>query len=543
MGLLRRPLPEGVVALPPPEWFKSGIYLGMAVGDGAGQWFRDGMPQRRDDWHLDAILGGQRSVNGVDLTEATAIMIGGPGAGKTAGWQAGVILQWGRRGPMVVISTKPDQARWTGPFRERVGNVYVLDWRGQQAASLSYQRVKWNPLDGCEDAGVARRRVKGMMETALLGGAAGDPFWEKNAVAIVAAYAHSAELKGAGVEQVLDWLDKDELKEPARVIKAHGSRARMGARLATFDGKAEETREGVLHMARLVFEACEDPAVLDGCTPDMLDAFDIDQFLDSSDTLYILDKGGETTISEQAPLTVALVNAIIQRAEAKADATTAGTGRLAGRLERPLLVVIDEVANISPLPNLEHVLSEGRSRGIAVVVAAQAWGQLTKRWGAEGASAIWDTCAYRLVGAGLQDQGDGFLTNVSKTLGEAERWRKSVGAQSGGGGNNRSSKSESHTLMETPRYKMSGLATLPEGKAILMGREGARPVQLPMLPSLLKALERAEEVAAREANPLKGLPDTAYGPDYQPDTWGWPPYHPPWWKRLLRSVTTREGTP
>lgn len=489
-------LPEGEVALPPPEWARSGIYLGM---DASARWLTDGMPVRRGDWWPDAILGGQRTVNGVAATEATAIMIAGPGSGKTAGWMAGVIAQWGDRGPVVAISTKPDQARWTGPLRERAGKVMVLDWAGQQAASLPYQRVKWNPLDGCEDAGVARRRVKGMMETALLGGAAGDPFWEKNSVAIVAAYAHSARLKGAGVEQVLDWLDRDELKEPGRVMKAHGSRARMGARLATFDGKAEETREGVLHMARLVFEACEDPAVLDGCAPDMFDAFDIDKFLDTSDTLYILDEGGETTISEQAPLTVALVNAIIQRAKAKADATTAGTGRLAGRLERPLLFVIDEMTNLSPLPALGKMLSEARSRGIAVALAAQSWGQLTNRWGAAEASAIWDTSAYRLIGAGLQDQGEGFLTKVSKAAGEVERWRPSVGSQSPGSGNNRGGKSESHTLMETPRYKMSSLAKLPEGKAILLDRQGARPVQLPALPSLLEAMERAEELTIKRA--------------------------------------------
>ncbi len=523
MGLLRRPLPDGLVALPPSEWGRSGLYLGM---DQASKWLLDGMPEDLRRWHLDAILGGQRCVNGIDVSEATALMLGGPGAHKSLGWLLGLLGLQDWPGPVLCLSTRTDLARFAGPRRQRLGKVQVLDWRGSLAATLPYERVRWNPLDGCENAGVAKDRMTSMMETALMGGAKGDPFWEKNGVAIVAAYAHSAALKGVGVEQVLDWLDRDELKEPGRVIKAHGSRARMGARLATFDGKAEETREGVLHMARLVFEAGEDPAVLDGCTPSLFGpAFDIDAFLDSMGTLFVLDKGGKATISTLAPLTVALVNAILEKAEAKAAATPEGPGHLPGRLAKPLLVVIDEVANISPLPNLVQVFSQARGHGIAVAVAAQSWNQLTERWGPEGASAIWDTAAYRLVGAGLQDQ-DGFLTSVSKSLGEKYAWRESVGSQSGGGAARRS-KSESFTLMETPNYKMSALSQLPEGEAILIGREGVRLVHLPALPSLLEAMERAAQVA----DELEWMASVGYSD---------PRHRLSRWSRLLRSVGMRE---
>jgi hypothetical protein len=296
-------------------------------------------------------------------------------------------------------------------------------------------------------------------------------------------------------------------------------------------------------MARLVFEACEDPAVLEGCTPDLIDpTFDIDKFLDSSDTLYILDKGGKSTVSVLAPLTVALVNAIWEKAEAKADATLAGPGCLAGRLERPLLLVLDEAASISPLPNLVNVLSQARGRGLAICVALQSWSQLSERWGVAGAGAIMDTVAYRLIGAGLQDMD--FLTDISKSLGEKQVWRPSVGSQSGGSGSgaSRKGKSESHTLVETPNWKGSSLSSLPAGGAMLLGPEGARPVQLPALPALLEAMERAEEVSAPVGTGARGTPETASGPDYQPDAGGWPP-PPRWWSRLRRGAGTREETP
>lgn len=534
MGLLRRPLPPGAVALPPPQWSRSGLYLGM---DQSSQWRTDGMPIRSADWWLDAILCGQRSVNGVDVTEATAIMLAGPGGYKTLGWLLGLVGLQDWPGPVLALSTRTDLARFGGPRRERLGKVQVLCWPGKQAASLPYQRVKWNPLDGCQDAGVAHDRMSGMIATVELGRPPAEAIWSEGSASLLAGWAHAAALEGSGIERVLGWARRDELKEPQRIMKAKGSRAGFGEEMAALATKADGPRTSIIQSAHPPLAGFADPAVLDGCTPDLIEpGFDIDGFLASTDTLFVLDKGGSGTVSKLAPLTVALVNACVERQAAKADAGSAGL--------MPLLLACDEVANISPLPNLVKVFSQARGWKITTAIAAQSWSQITERWGAAGASAIWDTSAYRLVGAGLQDQ-DGFLTNVSKSLGESPRWRPSVGSQSGGGagGNSRKGKSENFTLMETPNYKMSHLTRLPEGKAILIGREGVRPVQLPALPSLLEALERAEELANPPTTAPTGPPDTAYGPDYQPDTWGWPPPKPPWWSRLRRGAGTREETP
>jgi len=527
MGLRSsRSLPSDTVALPPPEWFKSGIYLGM---DASGRFLTDGMPVRRGDWWLDAVLGGQRVVNGIDVTEATALMLAGPGGFKTLGWLLGVVGLQDWPGPVVALSTRTDLARFAGPRRERLGKVQVLDWRGTQAATLPYQRVKWSPLDHCEVPAVVLDRMKTMYEAVELGRPPSETIWSDGAIGALTAWAHAAAVEGSGIERVVAWQRKNELAEPQKILKHHSSNAGFGENLAALAGSAaEDTTQSILHSTRAVLSALADPAILDGCTPDLLSpGFDIDEFLDSTNTLFICDKGGKSTVSPLAPLTVALLNAILEKEEAIALATSAGPGRLPGRAPKPLLLVIDEVSNISPLPNLVQVFSQARGHGYAVAVSAQAWGQLTERWGQAGASAIWDTAAYRLVGAGLQDMD--FLTDVSKSLGEKQVWRPSVGSQSGGSGTSvsRKGKSENHTLVETPNFKASTLVALPEGKAMLLGREGARPVQLPALPSLLEAMDRAEELAD--------------GPDGQPDTGGWPP-RLRWWSRLRRSVAATEET-
>jgi type IV secretion system protein VirD4 len=519
------------LGFPPPELARTGLFLGFDV---ESRWSPDGLPLRAE-WWQNAVFGGHRHVGDVGLTEATAIMTAGPGAGKSAGWLAGVIALKDWPGPVVVVTTKTDLARWTAPLRQRLGAVRLLDWRGIQAATLPWPRVRWNPLVGCEDAGVCLDRVESMMETVELGRREEAAIWHGNAVSVLSAYFHAAALEGAGMARVMSWLRRDELEEPQRVIAAHGSRAGLGEDLAALAGKAEETKQGVLHTARPVVAALADPAVLDGVQPSPEDIFDIDRFVESTDTLFLLDKGGKSTVSKLAPLTVALVNAILERAEARADQTPAGPARLAGILEQPLLLVIDEVANISPLPNLTQVLSQARGRGIVVCVAAQSWSQLTERWGAAGAAAILDTAAFRLIGAGLQDMD--FLTAISKSLGERQIWRPSVSSQKSDGPGGKGRSAESWSLTETPTIKASALAKLPEGSAVLIGREGWRVVRLPALPPLFAAMVTGGDPAP----PARSLPDPAYGPEYRPETWGWPPPGPPWWLRVLRGAWQRGG--
>ncbi len=526
MGLLRRELPEGWVTLPPAGWGRHGLYMGM---DQTARLLRSGLPQDRASWYLDAIFAGRREVNGVAVTEATALMLAGPGGHKTLGWLLGLVGLQDWPGPVLCLSTRTDLARFGGPRRALLGKVWVLDWRGLLAATLPYDRVRWSLLDGCEVPGTCRDRMTTMMETVELGRPPSEAIWAVLAVTALTAFSHAAALEGSGMDRVLGWLRRDGLEEPQKILKAHGSSAGFGEDLAALDGKAEETRQSILHSARPVLAALADPAILDGCSPDLLNpGFDIDAFLNSTDTLFVCDQGGKASVSPQAPLTVALVNAILEKAALKAASTPAAPGQLPGRLPKPLLVVVDEVANVSPLPNLVQEFSQARGHGIAIAVAAQSWSQLTERWGPDGAKAIMDTAAYRLIGAGLQDMD--FLTDVSKSLGEKEVWRPSVGAQTGGGGGgSHKGKSESHTLVETPNFKAADLARWPEGKAILMGRDGAQPVQLPALPNLLEALERAEERAHEQAEA-----DFAAASAYART----PP--PSRWSKLLRSVSTRE---
>src|SRR5690606_14234488 len=99
-------------------------------------------------------------------------------------------------------------------------------------------------------------------------------------------------------------------------------------------------------VARNSLEATAEPHVLASTSGDDLD---IDAFLDTDSTLFVV--GPSHYQAAVAPLIVALVDAIAQRAAE----TAAAQG---GRLARPLLLALDEVANIAPLPSLPSLVSE-----------------------------------------------------------------------------------------------------------------------------------------------------------------------------------------
>ena len=59
-----------------------------------------------------------------------------------------------------------------------------------------------------------------------------------------------------------------------------------------------------------------------------------------------------------------------------------------GRSWPPLRLVLDEAANVAPLPDLPSLMSDSGGRGITTMVICQSFAQLDDRWGRDGAEAI-----------------------------------------------------------------------------------------------------------------------------------------------------------
>src|SRR5207248_5116803 len=108
-----------------------------------------------------------------------------------------------------------------------------------------------------------------------------------------------------------------------------------------------------------------------------------------------------------APLISALIESIVHVAY--------GLHR-EGRLPCRLLLSLDELPNIAPLPGLDGTLSQGAGQGVLVSWAAQSLAQLRHRYGEHAAEAIWSGTRAKLVFGGLADGPA--LDQLSRMIGE-----------------------------------------------------------------------------------------------------------------------------
>jgi hypothetical protein len=129
-----------------------------------------------------------------------------------------------------------------------------------------------------------------------------------------------------------------------------------------------------------------------------------------------------------------------------------------GRLDPPLLLLLDEVANIAPLPSLPSLLADGGGVGLPTVAVLQSLAQARSRWGIADAEAMWDASTIKIVLGGLGQADD--LSQLSRILGERPR-RPLAGVNDVG----------------RPVTAIDELRTMPFGRALLLHR-ASLPVRL-----------------------------------------------------------------
>lgn len=169
----------------------------------------------------------------------------------------------------------------------------------------------------------------------------------------------------------------------------------------------DRERGSFYSVARNSLEATSQPSVLKTCDRSDLD---IDHFLRTKSSLFIL---GPSHLQQAiAPLVVGLIDSIAQGA---AEIAAAQSG---GKLQIPLLLALDEVANIAPLQSLPSLVSEGGGRGIVTQWSVQSLAQLRARYGVEQQQAILAATTAKLIFGGLSNAGD--LQNISTWAGEAK---------------------------------------------------------------------------------------------------------------------------
>ncbi|MFD6417025.1 type IV secretory system conjugative DNA transfer family protein [Streptomyces sp. NPDC060194] len=404
-------------------------------------------------------LGTSQRPKGVDLwsrADKACRVIGPMGSGKTLRFFAPTVRRWA--GPVLATSTKPDLVELTLDARRRDGRpVAVFD---PQNIAPSLPHFRWTPIDGASDTEVAMMRAKAFVAGSRTPNSAaqsseGSAFYKGQASKILAAFLHAAALDGASLEWVLRWSRKLTDPAPLGILDAHpgaGPGWADALRTATSgDSRTVGNTASTLDAALEPFMHQSVVAALQGSSEAPTD---FGAFLNAGGTLYLLGK--DSAVNSVAPLTTAIAEDLLDRAEAHALASPAG------RLDPPLLAALDEAPNIAPIPSLRQRVADGRGRGITVIYGLQAWASARARFGEDTAKELAAFTNNVVVFGG--DKDPAFLKDMSELCGQVERERTT---KTMSGGDRGGHSTATHIALE-PVLRGDKIRTMPEGHALVL---------------------------------------------------------------------------
>jgi type IV secretory pathway TraG/TraD family ATPase VirD4 len=329
-------------------------------------------------------------------------------------------------------------------------------------------------------------------------------FWSGQTETALRCLLHAAALDGRRALDLYRWsLNPALATDAVTVLMRHpGAADGWADALESAIHADPRTRDSVWLGVRQALAALADPDVLAAVDPGPRDQFDPAAFLANSGTLYLL--ASAVSSGTCAPLVAAFVEDITETARARA-ARAPGA-----RLDPPLLLALDEIANLTPLPSLPSLMAEGGGSGITTLAVLQSLAQARHRWGEHAADAIWDAATVKLILGGLGKARD--LQDVSRLLGEIDEPTTTLSRGRGG------DHSESVSTRQVSVMPASVLRTLPFGTAVLLLRH-TRPSVLDLDPwtarpdaDTLRAGQGAIETACATGAPIQPNPPATPGP-------------------------------
>jgi type IV secretory pathway TraG/TraD family ATPase VirD4 len=324
--------------------------------------------------------------------ESSVLMAAPPRQGKTS--QA--VIPWLRSfpGAAVVTSVRSDVLDATAMLRQ--GTPWVLNLDTDFAWP---HHVQWSPIAGCQDFDLARRRADVMIRVgkAEAADSSNAGFFGMTATNLMAAWLHTAAICGKTMRDVRGWATNPHDDTPVTLLRqAEGVQEGVAHLLDSIYRQPESTRSNLWttvqtgtsclygKAAERVF--CGDPAA----------SFDIPAFLQSGhDTIYLIVD--EDQANDLAPLVTAFVKEIVTVAKRLARAQDAENGRL----DPPLALILDEVTNVVPLPDLPALMSNAAGFGIFVVAVLQNLAAAERRWRREGRKELWSNATVKIALGGL----------------------------------------------------------------------------------------------------------------------------------------------
>ena len=259
------------------------------------------------------------------------------------------------------------------------------------------------------------------------------------------------------------WLDDPGSPTAAELLDDAGYRA-LGSALRGAQHGAPETRDGIYQTARTAAKCLHDEEIMTWVTPPRgrrLPAFDPYRFPVTRDTLYLLTESR----SAASPLIAGLTDTTMRAGRRRAE-------QAGGRLDPPVVAMLDEAANICRIADLPDQYSHLGSRGMVPVTILQSYEQGEMVWGARGMAALWGAATRKLIGASVHSPR--LARDVALLVGHHDVPVRSVSVGDGRA-------SEQISFQRRPILEAADIAAIERGTALLLSA-GTRPALLDLRP-------------------------------------------------------------
>ncbi len=350
----------------------------------------------------------------------SVLVVGPTQSRKTSGFAVPAILEW--QGPVVAASVKSDLVRDTMEWRAGRGPVRLYDPSG----STGLRASTWSPLDAAATWSGARRTAASLAEVAR--GAAGSltdgDFWYATAAKLLAPLLLAASVSGRTMADVVRWVDAQETGEVADALVDAGEHLALRAAQASWS-RDDRQRSAVYTTAETVVEAFADPDVAlsavarselggTGAPRGHIDPEAVIAGPEGDATVYLCAPTHDQR--RLRPVFATLVGQILEAAYERAV-------RRSAPLDPPLLVVLDEAANVAPLAELDTLASTAAGHGVQLVTIWQDLAQLRSRYGARAGSVV-NNHRVKVLLSGISDADT--LEQASVLVGEADLEQRST---------------------------------------------------------------------------------------------------------------------
>jgi type IV secretory pathway TraG/TraD family ATPase VirD4 len=422
--------------------------------------------------------------NGPDLYaswEDTLIAFMGPRSGKTT--SLGIPYVLSAPGPVIATSNKADLWAATAGLRASTGcRVWVFDPQHITAARQSWW---WNPLAAMASVEAAHRLASHFVLT--IDDDTKRDIWGPAAQELLTSLLLAAAASRRTLREVSRWLDDPGSPAPAALLDDAGYPA-LGSALRGAQHGAPETRDGIYQTARTAAKCLHDEDIMTWVTPPRtrrLPAFDPARFPATRDTLYLLTESR----SAAAPLIAGLTDTTLRAGRRRAE-------QAGGRLDPPLVAMLDEAANICRIADLPDLYSHLGSRGMIPVTILQSYEQGETVWGTKGMAALWGASTRKLIGASVHSPR--LARDVATLVGHHDLPVRSVSTGDGRA-------SEQISWQRRLILEAADIAAIKVGTALLLSA-GTRPALLDLHPwyaspgaARIDAARRRAEAAIQHA--------------------------------------------